>query len=86
MLGITAFQDLAPNWVVLATKVIVDYSLILDDPPPNNRRNPSPLQINLNKLWAFFDGAAQERGCGGGAILHLSHQHSYNPQMYKQLS
>ena len=37
------------------------------------------LEVNIDRSspWAFFDGAAQNNMCGGGAVLHLSENHSY---------
>ena len=37
------------------------------------------LEVNIDRSspWAFFDGAAQNNMCGGGAILHLSENHFY---------
>jgi len=43
-----------------------EYSLIPDDPPPRNSCILTPILIDHSKPWEFFDGAAQERGCGGG--------------------
>lgn len=67
-----------PNWVVLVTKVMADYSLILYDPPPCISHIPTPIQIDHNKPWAYYDGSTQEQGYGGGTILHLNHQHSFS--------
>jgi len=45
---------------------------------PPNAQNISQEQFDPNRPWAYFDGAAQEEGCGGGAILHISERHSYS--------
>lgn len=37
--------------------------------------------IWINHPWAYFDGSAQDQGCGGGVLLHISITHSYNIQM-----
>jgi len=54
-----------------------DYSLIPDDPPPRNSCILTLVQIEHSKPWAFFYSAAQKRGYGGGAILHLNQRHSF---------
>ena len=35
------------------------------------------LEIDRTSPWGFFDGASHNIVCGGGAILHLSENHSF---------
>ena len=37
------------------------------------------LAINIDRTspWGFFDGASQNKFCGGGAILYLAENHSF---------
>jgi len=34
--------------------------------------------IDKEHPWAYFDGAAQAQGCGGGIILHLTDSHFFH--------
>ena len=35
------------------------------------------LEIDRSSPWGFFDGASQNNLCGGGAILYLAENHSF---------
>ena len=35
------------------------------------------LEIDRSSPWGFFYGASQNNLCGGGAILHLAENHSF---------
>ena len=35
------------------------------------------MEIDKTDLWGFFDGAAQNNSCGGGALLFLSETHFF---------
>jgi len=37
--------------------------------------------IDRTTPWAFFDGAANQAGCGGGFILHINEHHRYLAKM-----
>ena len=39
------------------------------------------LELDKSFPWDFFDGAAQNELCGGGAILYLSDSHFYTLTM-----
>lgn len=52
-----------------------------EPPQPRPRRPRDPLHIDKCTPWAFFDGAAQQQGCGGGFILYISEQHFYRVRM-----
>ena len=70
-----------PNRAALAAKFMADYSLIPDDPPPRSSHNPTLVQIDHNRSWAYFDGAAQEQGCGVGILLHKTENHLFRIHM-----
>ena len=46
-----------------------------------NQRDILEVEIDKTVPWAFFDGAAQENRCGGGAILFLREGHSFKIMM-----
>ena len=37
------------------------------------------LEVDLDRSspWAYFDGAAQNNACGGGAVLYLTESHFF---------
>lgn len=41
-------------------------------------RNIALEVIDKEHPWAYFDGSAQEQGCGGGIILHISESHYFH--------
>lgn len=54
----------------------------LPDPPPPKERHPHPPPcIDSNTPWAFFDGAANQHGCGGGFIIHINDHHYYKVKL-----
>eukprot|EP00253_Pinus_taeda_P025252 PITA_25252 len=71
------FHHKAPHWPSITLHTIADYNMIPEESQPAPPRNLRPVPIDKSIPWAFFDGSAQENGCGGGAILHLSDQHCY---------
>ena len=46
-----------------------------------NQRDILEVEIDKSFPWAFFNGAAQENICGGGAILFLREGHLYKIMM-----
>ena len=48
-----------------------------------HRRPPIdiPEIIDHRRAWAYFDGASNAAGCGGGAILYLNDHHFYHIRM-----
>lgn len=75
------FQQKPPHWPSITTKLLADYSSIPEEDEQLTHRNITPKVINTSHPWAYFDGLAQEAGCGGGAILHLFEGHFYRIQM-----
>lgn len=55
--------------------------MIPEEAAQNQHRRIEAEVIDHSLPWAYFDGSAQELGCGGGAILHLSDTHSFKIQM-----
>jgi len=41
------------------------------------------MTIDISRPWAYFDGATQNSVCGGGALLHLSKNHSLKMELGK---
>jgi len=75
------FQNKAPHWPVIQRHTIADYELLPEANPKNTIRTNRPLNLDKTKPWAFFDGSAQDTGCGGGALLYLSDDHYYKLQI-----
>lgn len=40
-----------------------------------------PELIDRSRPWAYFDGAENPQGCGGGAILYINDHHHYQIRM-----
>lgn len=75
------FNNKAPHWPTILNHTIADYNLIpetVSNPPP---RTINPIAIDKSKPWAFFDGSAQDAGCGGGAVLYINELHCYKIQI-----
>eukprot|EP00253_Pinus_taeda_P030204 PITA_30204 len=75
------FDHHAPHWPTILLNTIDDYNIIPDEDTSAPTRISKPLYIDKTKPWAFFDGSAQETGCGGGAILHVSDTHCFKLQI-----
>ena len=59
-----------------------EFNLIPDDTQSGPVRTLRQLEIDKSKPWGFFDGSAQEVGCGGGATLHLNESHKFKLQIH----
>lgn len=74
-------KNKAPHWPVILSHIISDFDLLPEvdsNAPPHTTR----LEIiDKLKLWAYFDGSAQEAGYGGGAILYLNDTHCFKIQI-----
>eukprot|EP00253_Pinus_taeda_P020087 PITA_20087 len=75
------FEDQAVNWTRTEATIIAVYQEIPEPPPSRARTIQAPLLIDKSTLWAFFDGAANQAGCGGGFILHINEHHRYLVKM-----
>ena len=42
-----------------------------------NQRDTLVLEIDQSSPWGFFDGASQNNQCGGGAILNMDGNQSF---------
>eukprot|EP00253_Pinus_taeda_P034161 PITA_34161 len=71
------FDHRAPHWPSILLNTIDDYNIIPEEDNTAPVRILRQLNIDKSKPWAFFDGSAQEAGCGGGAILHLNDTHCF---------
>eukprot|EP00253_Pinus_taeda_P001922 PITA_01922 len=70
------FQDQAFSSTIVASNCATIYSSL---PPPKSNIAPnrdSPLIINENFPWAFFDGASQQNRAGAGLCIYLNNEHS----------
>lgn len=65
----------------IITKIIASYHELPEYTPPCTHSLIAHDPIDHSTPWAFFDGAAQQHGCGGGFILHISKQHYYTVKM-----
>ena len=70
-----------PHWPSISSILLADFSSIPEQEDQLTHRIITPEVISPAHPWAYFDGLAQERGCGGGAILHLSESHFYKIKM-----
>lgn len=75
------FEDKEINWPQLTAKIIAAYNETPDPVQPKTRRPHDPPHIDQNQPWAFFDGAAQPQGCGGGFLLYKNPQHIYKAKL-----
>eukprot|EP00253_Pinus_taeda_P033090 PITA_33090 len=75
------FQNKAPHWPIILSHTIADYDLLPEVVPKNPIRTNKPISLDKSKPWTFFDGSAQEAGCGGGALLYLNDDHYYKIQI-----
>lgn len=66
-----------PHWPTILHHTIADYDLLPEDDNSAPPRTIIPESIDYTKPWAYFDGSAQEAGCGGGSILHLNASHKF---------
>eukprot|EP00253_Pinus_taeda_P033651 PITA_33651 len=74
------FQLKLPHWPSIILHTVADYNLLPDEDLTTPPRTFKPIPIDHTKPWAFFDGSAQDDGCGGGAILHINDRHCYKIQ------
>eukprot|EP00253_Pinus_taeda_P019711 PITA_19711 len=74
------FDDKPPNWPHIIS-LITAYNSLPDPPQPRNKSLRDPPPIDHSTPWAFFDGSAQQQGCGGGFLLFKNEQHFYKVKM-----
>jgi len=70
-----------PHWPSIISRLLANYNSIPDDEDHLDQRIITPESIDSSHPWAYIDGLAQEMGCGGVAILHLSDSHVFKIQM-----
>eukprot|EP00253_Pinus_taeda_P027180 PITA_27180 len=71
------FDDRAISWYKVETSIISAYQEIPDPPPPRQRTIQPLPHIDRSTPWAFFDGAANQDGCGGGFVLYINDHHRF---------
>lgn len=69
------------NWNLVSPKICSAFEEIPVGESQNRPRNIRQGQIDKSIVWAYFDGAAQPHGCGGGIILHLTETHFFQISM-----
>lgn len=75
------FDRKDPLWPTIRSHILADFSLLPEHPSRTPSRTIQPELIDKAHPWAFFDGSAQEEGCGGGGILYLRDNLCYKIQM-----
>jgi len=71
------FKDVTCSPVVTGTMSVGLYNSFPDRIRAGRVRRIAALDIDRSLPWAFFDGAAQNNLCGGGAVLFLSDSHYF---------
>lgn len=75
------FENLAICWPRTKANIISSYLELLDASPPRIRTVQPPPIVDKSAPWAFFDGAANHIGCGGGFMLHINEHHCFKVKM-----
>lgn len=55
--------------------------MLSKDEQKQQHKNISVKTIERTFPWAYFDGSAQQDGCGEGVVLHLSEDHYFKIKM-----
>ena len=71
------FEDAASNPAIVGALAVGFYQSYPEHIRVANERRRLAVDIDRSFPWAFFDGAAQNDICGGGAVLFLSDSHFY---------
>ncbi len=79
--NIIIFEEGIANGTIMAAKILTVFHEIPEHKPFAPRRPTAPAPIDKTTPWAYFDGATQEQGCGGGFILHINEQHYYSVKL-----
>lgn len=75
------FDNRPACWPQIAASIVSSYNEMPDPLPPREHIPHAPPIIDKSTPWVFFDGAANQGGCGGGFILYISDQHFYKVKM-----
>lgn len=68
-------------WPRIEAGIISAYNELPEPNPHRERCTHPPPCIDKTTPWAFFDGAANQQGCGGGFILYINEHHFYKVKM-----
>jgi len=68
-------------WPRTEANIIYSFTELPDPTPTRVRSILPPPTIDFTTPWAFFDGAANQIGCGGGFLLHRNENHRFKVQM-----
>lgn len=75
------FDNKLVCWPHIVAGVVSAYNEMPNPQISRVRRPHAPPPIDRNTPWAFFDGAANQQGCGGRFILYINDQHFYKVKM-----
>ena len=71
------FEDVASNPAIVGALSVGDFKAYPEYIRVARERRRLEVDIDRSSPWAFFDGAAQNELCGGGAVLFLSDSHFF---------
>jgi len=72
------FQDIPSLPDLTCVMAVGFYNAFPEHVRAKKQRRDHVAEIDRTNPWGFFDGAAQNGRCGGGAILFLSDSHFFN--------
>lgn len=75
------FENSAVIWSLLPPIICAAYVELPNVTKQLQPKNIIPERINKDVSWAYFDGAAQWQGCGGGILFHLTNSHYFQMSM-----
>ena len=75
------FENCLVNWNLLPSLICAAYFELPNESKQKKPKIIIPEPINRDMSWAYFDGAAQRQGCGGGILLHLSDSHFFHMRL-----
>jgi len=75
------FKDVFCSPVITGSLTVGLYNSFPERIRAGRIRRNATLDIDRSLPWAFFDGAAQNNLCGGGAVLFLSDSHFFAMSM-----
>ena len=75
------FREIPIDCDRICAASIATFNLLPVDRTLSNPPLGTPEIIDHSRAWAYFDGASNALGCGGGAILFLNDHHHYKIRM-----
>eukprot|EP00253_Pinus_taeda_P004952 PITA_04952 len=71
------FQKNHVFWHLVEARIVAAFKDLPELPSAPPRRPRPPPIIDRSLPWAYFDGTANQQGCGGGIIIHKTEHHYY---------